>query len=120
MISKCALFRRLVRTRNNKARLALKRPGAELNVLRGLFQVSGEGDNLPTLLWWYPFHFRFETCRNVKLNHLCHNQPPIHSRMPVFVLQPHPDECSAHYPVRCEWTGKESGTMSAINAQLSG
>ena len=43
-----------------------------------LFQVGREPKNLPTLLQRDPLHLRFESGRNVKLNHLCHNHPPIH------------------------------------------
>jgi len=77
----------------------LSRPGVELNFtfLSGLFQLSWERENFPTLLWRYPLHLRFEPWGSVKLNHLCHNQPPIHSRLPVL-LQSHRDGCSAQLP----------------------
>jgi hypothetical protein len=43
-----------------------------------LFQVGGEHDNFSALFYGNPLHSRFEPRRNVKLNHLCHNRPPIH------------------------------------------
>jgi len=83
-----------------------------------LLKVSWERDNLSTLFRGNPLHFLLESRRNVELNHLCHNHPPI---------QPHPSCCSITAKgvllsclFRCGLTGKASGSATARKAQLSG
>jgi hypothetical protein len=61
--------------------------------LSRLFQVCGKRDNLSALLEGYPFHFRFETRWNVKLDHLRHNHPPIQDSSSVY-LNRHAGGCS--------------------------
>jgi hypothetical protein len=41
-------------------------------LLGGLFHISRELENLPTLLYGHPLHLWLESGRNVELNHLCH------------------------------------------------
>ncbi len=83
-VSRGRNYRELAKQKN--ARLWARRASnGNTNVLSGLFQVSRERDNFPSLFCRYPLHFRLEPCGNVKLNHLCHNQPPIHSRLPVLL-----------------------------------
>jgi hypothetical protein len=61
-------------TENSNARRAGEAAGRTVP-LRRLFQVSGKDDNLSALLCGHPLYLRFEPCRNVVLDHLCHNHP---------------------------------------------
>jgi hypothetical protein len=101
-------------------RLQTTTPGAQQGgradvCLRRFFQVGGERDNLSALLYRHPLHFRFEPRRNVELNHLCHNHPPIHRSSPGF-FRHHRARRSAHCSIRCGGSLEESGSIWAAGS----
>jgi hypothetical protein len=102
---------------HRQERPARNRSGRAVVCLRRLFQVGGERDNLSALLYGHPLHFRFEPRRNVELNHLCHNHPPIHRSSPGF-FHHHRARCSAHCVIRCGRRLEESGSILVAGPQL--
>lgn len=63
--------------------------------LSGRFpHVCGELDHLPPLCWGNPLYFLLKSSRDIKFNHLCHNQPPIHKSAPSGI-ECHRDEMAA-------------------------